>query len=680
MAEIQDYFKDFMQEIYSLSGIERGFDEAIFVERMCDFLVDQAVMPDYANVQYKKDSLGLKVDAYHFDDDLGTLRLIVSHFHTSLETLTQTDSATIFKRPLRFFEKALDHSFFTALEESDPAYQLAREIYFRSDAIKQIKVTIITNSVISNRLKGLESRSIAAVPCHFDIWDLDRLYKLSSSETGTETIVINFKEDIGRSIACLPAHVKSSDCESYLFVLPGEVLAALYEKYDERLLEQNVRTFLQFRGGVNKGMRNTILNQPSMFFAYNNGITATAEGIGLKNERGATYIESLTNLQIVNGGQTTASIYNTLINSKADLSNVHVQVKLTVVPPEDVEQVVPKISEYANTQNKVNAADFFANHPFHLRIEEFSRRLWAPASDGGLKETHWFYERARGQYGTKQANLSSAKKREFLLQNPLNQMLTKTDLAKYEASWDMLPYRVSQGAQKNFVRFADEISKAWDKNEESFSELYFKRLIAKAIIFRSVDKQIMKQEWYAGYKANIVTYTLALLSQRIDAASQVMDLKRIWELQTVPLSVLDEILVMAKTVNDKILDTPKEGMNIGEWCKKQDCWERVKASSAEIGDQISAMLITKSSATERNKDAKQVQRIDNDIAAQTYVMEKGAIYWNGVKSWNDANNVLTPKELGILRVAANKGSIPTSKQSLALLSIERKCVDEGLPS
>ena len=82
-------------------------------------------------------------------------------------------------------------------------------------------------------------------------------------------------------------------------------------------------------------------------------------------------IDSIKDLQIVNGGQTTASLFHTRRSDKADLGEVFVQMKLTVIDDEKSEEVVPRISEFANTQNKVNAADFFSNHPFHVRMESF---------------------------------------------------------------------------------------------------------------------------------------------------------------------------------------------------------------------------------------------------------------------------------------------------------------------
>src|SRR5690606_7208558 len=134
------------------------------------------------------------------------------------------------------------------------------------------------------------------------------------------------------------------------------------------------------------------------FFAYNNGITATADYIDFEEAPDGLKIRKVRNLQIVNGGQTTASLFHTAKKDKADLSGIFVQAKLSVIPEEHVDEIVPLISRFANSQNKVSDADFFANDPFHIEIEELSRSVWTPAIGGTSHATHWFYERARGQY------------------------------------------------------------------------------------------------------------------------------------------------------------------------------------------------------------------------------------------------------------------------------------------
>src|SRR5690606_13438191 len=316
-----------------------------------------------------------------------------------------------------------------------------------------------------------------------------------------------FEDEYGITIPCLSMVDPDSDYKGYLAVVPGDVLAGIYDKYGPRLLERNVRSFLQARGNVNKGIRKTILEEPHRFFAYNNGVSATADDIEFDEENGYS-ISKIRNLQIVNGGQTTASLYYTARKDKADLQGIFVQAKISVIPEEHLEHIVPLISKFANSQNKVNDADFYANDPFHIEIEGLSRTVWAPAVDGSSKQSKWFYERARGQYlDAKSREVTPARKRQFDATFPTRQKFTKTDLAKYENTWMQLPHIVSLGAQKNFNEFTIRLK---ERGRVDVDARYFEHLIAKAIIFSRADRIVHDQN-FGGYKANIVTYTIAFI-------------------------------------------------------------------------------------------------------------------------------------------------------------------------
>ena len=672
------FYTNFMQEIYSEAEVGSKFNEPVFVEKVCDDLVEQAVIENYIQCSFKKENLYLKVDAWSHNENNGVLTLVVSHYRDTLETLTPAKAIQVGKNAIRFFERSLDSNFYQTMEETDLAYPLVRDICLKSASITSLKIVVITNCQTSKLFKGIESIEVQGFPVNFDVWDIERLYRIGSSKTGKEAIEIDFKDEFGECLPCLKAFSETDEYQSYLLVLPGSLLSKLYDKYTERLLEQNVRTFLQFKGKVNKGMRNTIINQPNMFFAFNNGLTATAEDITTLEDHGNTMISKLKNLQIVNGGQTTASIYNTLKKERADLSQVFIQVKLTIVPPEFVETIVPKISEFANTQNKVNAADFFSNSPFHWRFEELSRRVWAPSAEGGLQETHWFYERARGQYMTAKTKLTPAEQKKFEKINPKPQMLTKTDLAKFYNSWEKMPHVVSLGAQKNFGKFADVMTEQWNKDDKPFNELFFKESIAKAILFKELDKKIMKQPWYGGYKANIVTYTISKFRHIIDGKGKLLDLTAIWNNQSLPSELLNNLLDIAAKVNEVIKDTPQHVTNIGEWCKKPDCWENVINTHVPLTDAVESMLIDPIVAKEQRKEAATVQGIDNGIEAQKYVFDKTDKYWKSMQAWNKTSFALSHKEKSILDLAAAIPiKIPTEKQCLSLLDVEKKALEEG---
>ncbi|HXN66204.1 MAG TPA: AIPR family protein [Bradyrhizobium sp.] len=421
------------------------------------------------------------------------------------------------------------------------------------------------------------------MPIAFHIWDVSRLHRLRTSKGAKEPINIDLVEMWGKGILCLPAHLNTAEYHSFLLVMPGKLIADLYARYSSRLLEQNVRSFLQARAAVNKGIRETILNDPKMFFAYNNGITATAASVTVKEADDGLRMTGIEDFQIVNGGQTTASLFHTRRKDKANLDNVFVQVKLSIVSPELSETVVPKISEYANTQNRVNAADFFSNHPFHVRMEEISRRMWAPAADGGQRETKWFYERARGQFADAQAKLTAGETRRFLAEYPKNQMFTKTDLAKYENVWDENPRFVNLGAQKNFSRYAERISEEWKEDADRFGDDYYRRVIARAIVFKRAEKIISEQRWYAGgYRANIVAYSIALIGFCIAEERKSLDFQKIWQRQGVDPFLYDAIGRVGRLVQDDLTSPPEKTSNISEWAKRDACWQRLMSRRPEV--------------------------------------------------------------------------------------------------
>jgi len=673
----EEFFHDYMQSIYSSSEAQNNYKEVQFTERVCDFLVDQAIIENYAAVSYKKTTTGIRVDAYDYSET-GELTLIILDYRLQPETLTTTDIEKNFKRVIKFFTKSLDHTFHQGLDESDQGFNVAREIYTYSSDFRKIKFILVSNAQLSKRVDTVTSKSVENIPCFFDVWDLGRIQQLEESGKSREDMIVDFSDFESGGLPCLPAFTGKNTYESYLLAIPGDQIASLYDDYGERLLEQNVRTFLQFRGKVNKGMRNTINNEPEMFFAFNNGITATAEEVLTVTDEKLVKITGIKNLQIVNGGQTTASLFNSQQKNRADLAEVYVQVKLTVIPPEKTEEIVPKISEYANTQNKVSAADFFSNHPYHLRIENISRRLWAPSPDGGLRDTHWYYERVRGQYANAQTNFTPTQKKKFLIQNPRKQMFTKTDLAKFEGSWDMAPHTVSLGAQKNFVLFANNIAKGWEKNEKQYNELYFKELIAKAILFRFLDKTLMKQTWYGGYKANIVTYTLGRFSQLINEMNKFIDFESIWKSQALTVATQQCLHELAELVNETIQDTPEGITNVTEWCKKEGCWDKVKKIDYTLSDSLISELIGKDEQKNKEKSANATQKIDNGIEAQQYVLEKGASYWGEILEWGKTANLLISKDHGVLKVAAMiPNRFPNEKQSLAIVDIENRMIEEG---
>ena len=680
MDEIDEFYRNFRQEILARADSNEDYIVSEFVAHVSEYLVESGEIENFDYCPYKAER-GSRVDGYNFVEEDGVLNLFVADYRYSeeLSSLTKQDIDAAFNRLENFFLNTLKPDFYPRLEETSPGYGLAHEIYARRYEFSKVRLFLLSNGLLSNRIQAIDNSHSNGFELSYNVWDISRLYRLISSGS-PEPIVIDLIESFGQTLPCLPAHLDTNSYQSYLMAMPGSMLAKLYGEYGARLLERNVRCFLQFRGNVNKGIRNTIKNDPEMFFAYNNGITATAEGVDIDESNGSHRISKLFNLQIVNGGQTTASIFSAWKKDKIDLEKIFVQVKLSIVDPVLSDEVVPRISEYANSQNKVNAADFFANHPYHRRMQEFSRRIWAPLKEGQLRQFKWFYERAHGQYLDAQAHLTSGDKKKFIGEFPKDQVFTKTDLAKFEHAWKNCPHTVSKGAQKNFVAFASDIGKRWEEEEQYFNELYFKHAVARAIVFRTMEKLIMKQPWYGGgYRAQIVVYSISWLAEKVSKMKMSIDFSKIWEKQKISDVFYKTLEDVSYRVQQVITDTPETVSNVTEWCKREGCWLKVKAFDMDLSKEFITELVGKDEIYADYKDAKKIQKIDDGITCQNRVLEIGAAKWKELSEFGISNRSLNEKDMGILQVAVKMpNKIPTESQCKHLIKLLAKLEEDGL--
>lgn len=614
-------------------------------------------------------------------DSEGILSVMICAFQESREptTINATDVKRLFSHLAGFLSAVHQPEFCSRLPKGSPSAGLADTILTTWSTITKVKLILITNAIYSARTDAVPAGKIGDVPATYNIWDLSRFHRYESSGQAREDLVINFQEDYGSSVPALAASKSGDDLESYLMVIPGPQLAEIYDKWGARLLESNVRSFLQARGKVNQGIRDTIKLQPTMFFSYNNGLSATADSVETEAGPDGLRITSAKNLQIVNGGQTTASIHAAKRLSPESLADVYVQMKLTVVPSEFSEEVVPKISQYANSQNRVSVADFFSNHPFHIRIEEYSRRILAPAIENTNRETKWFYERARGQYLVERAKRSDAERRRFDIEFPKTQLFTKTDLAKAELSFRAMPDTVSKGAQKNFAEFSRQIGDLWTKHANRFDETWYRRLIAKLIVFRHLEKTVTRQEWYlGGYRANIVTYAIAKLVTDADQIGLLVNLDEVWKAQAVP-NDLDQALLRSAEEASAVLSEPILGIkNISEWAKKQPCWEILKQRQIEYGRSLRDCLVQPDEAKAVEREGRRDAALVSGIEAQTKVVSEGGDFWSRLRAWGAANRMFSPKDDGVLKTCAMiPNRLPSERQCIAALEILERAKLDG---
>ena len=662
-----------------------GFSDDAFAEVAAERLEEANEITNFEPCRYRSPNGRLGIDGYSFDAADDSLRafIVLRGEPGKISPLIKTEADGIFRKLIAFLKEAVTGKFERSLDDNHPARDFAEQLFESRKGVARIRAYLLSDCLLSAKVKDWPEGEIEGIPVDFHIWDVGRFFRAASSDIGLDDVTVDFREgQFGdpKGIPCLAASTPGSPYDAFLCVLPADLLGDIYERYGSRLLEGNVRAFLTAKGKINQGIRSTLLRVPEMFFAYNNGIAAIASDALIEKTESGHRLISATNLQIVNGGQTTASIENVQRNDKqAEVERAFVPMKLAVVTGEASARMVEDISRYANSQNKVSDADFFANHPFHQRLEQMSRRMWAPPRRGKQYQTRWYYERARGQYLNEFARLTMAQRERLKLEIPKDQLVTKTDLARCELTWQERPFNVSAGAQIVTNEFAKRISEGWKSDADAFSEEYFRNAIARLIVFRTTEKLVSSQPWYVvGFRSIIVSYAIARLAALIGSAgSPVLDLRRIWQEQEAYPELIDMLLVIAEDVAAYLVEEGKI-RNVTQWVKRQSCWEDVKKSRISMLPQFSATLVSADEMQASLRSSRALRQVDSGIDDQTAVANLGSGYWLALLAWAGANGIVGESDARIIRGAAGvTENFPTDKQSKRLLSVKKRCEDEG---
>lgn len=660
MSKSIETFYENLQQSVLLASSGEGYEQppaSAFTDYMFDVLVDAGEVESPQLAAYE--ARGARASGFEISEDGSTLHLFLTDYLESenIQGLAKADLAKHFKRMSEFINQVCD-GLWRKLEDSSLAWEMAQQIHRSWTDIAELRFTVLTNAELRTDVPSLPE--FAGRRVHTAVWDIDRLFKLDSSGRIQEQIEINVEEIWGEPLACLGPHGDSDSYESYLLAIPGDFLAEIYELYGPRLLELNVRSFLQARGKINKGIQQTIANEPARFFAYNNGISMTAAKVKLVDLcDGRPGISNISDLQIVNGGQTTASLHYAKVKNKANLSDLVVEAKLSVVAKDKRDDLVAQISKFANSQNRINMADFTSNDSFHVELERVARTVWAPPRRNTNHMTRWFYERARGQYADAHAReRTPAKQREFKKIHPPNQKFTKTDLAKFENTWDQLPWVVAYGAEKNFREFMLRLDK---RGRFKPTSDYFEKLVAKAILFRSADNIIGKLA-LGGYRSQTVTYTLAKL---FNVTGQRIDLDAVWRAQELPAAITGALEDLAPRVHATILRAAGT-RNVSEFAKKEDCWKAVVDVDWTPSITLHGHLIDSSRPGPKVNDSIGEILTDEEEAAKRQVEEVPAETWFELSRWAKQTENLQSWERSLafsLGRNASAGKSPSRKQA-----------------
>ena len=567
--QVFDDFKTPEASIYVNDTIGRVFEKELSdIEQFKEDLDDQLMMADspkdqltemiigyiqgvgdvnQVNICSYRAKNGVAIDAWGFngDEDMTTIDLFLTLYIDPADSnkISLGELDRHFNWLQRFYDQSLSGSIFPKIEENRSDLFQVASLINKTPNIDRIRLFILTNAIMPSNYDKSNIELDTGTNCEFYVWDAKRVMQQDHIISGRNPIVVDFEGDYN----CIKMPDVSDSVSCYLCIIPGMVLSQVYHKYHQQILEMNVRTFLQFKGASNKGIRDTLIGhkatpaekrkgicdadpEPDMFFAYNNGISATASEVKL-NEEG-TAITRIKSWQIVNGGQTTAAISAVLGMKDIDISQlaqVYVAMKISVIKnKENLPDIVPKISRYANTQSAVKKSDFNINEEFLVELEQRSREEWVLNSSGN-PVSKWFFERTRGQYLDKAKRQSNGSKteREFYAEYPKNQMFDKTTLSKFMIAWDQNPASVCKGGENNYGIFFERMKQAGIR----FDKIRYHRTIAKVILFKAIDAYYGKDGIaLPGYKSNMVAYTVSLLSY---VSNKALDLDTIWREQCV---------------------------------------------------------------------------------------------------------------------------------------------------
>ena len=574
---LDDFLAETRAEIATQMSEGSPFAELVFCEVVMQHLVDVGMTfePVICHYQGKVGNANLRLSGYAISDDTDQLDLFVS-LYEGFETLTPVqdqNSKTAAQQCVRFLELCATGRLTDKLDPSSDAHSLAltiREIY---DSLEQVRVFVLTDGIAKS--KSFRPRDVGGKSVRLEVMDIERLFRHRSEGKPRDELVVDFNEVSGSPLPCVFVPGETGDYDYALTAIPGEALRYVYEKFGPRLLEANVRSFLSIKAkGVNAGIQGTLRSAPERFMAFNNGIVLVADEMKLARAKdGAPGIVWLRGMQIVNGGQTTASIYFAKRKyPETDLSKVRVPAKIIVMKEEDPakeEALVSDISRFANSQNAVRQSDLSANKPFHVNVERLSLTVYCPDGIG-----RWFYERATGSYNTLLSREGATPARPKALKEsvPISRKITKTELAKYLMAWDIKPDVVSQGTQKCFDRFMTGLGEAEAAGKLLVPDpIFFKALVAKALVFKAVHKTA--RPLVSAFLANVAAYTVAVVVQ---SYRETFDLERVWRNQGVSPQLVKQIEIWAREVNERLHETAN-GKMISEWAKRPECREAMFA-------------------------------------------------------------------------------------------------------
>ena len=692
-----DAHSQFRRELLEEARHDDGFiSEESFLDRVLPELVDAKLIDseEVNHCLYSSEEYG-KINAFTFNESGERLQVFVvsdsSVIDLSIEDLQVTQKSFYeksFSAALALIKKTQKGHLSDQIQDSSP-YGLLQSHLRSSETLAGIDVVeiILISSHLTIEPRG-EEPSLKRMTFDDDEYeisysdgrtqqkkkvivaktlvDLNYLFDVRVAKSGEYALEVDFEKYFGQPIEVIQAANEES-FESFLCVLPAVGLAKLYRRESSRLLEKNVRSFLQFRG-VNKGMKETIRNEPHRFIAFNNGITITATGKVVESTSDKIFLSSLTDFQIVNGGQTTASLY---FASKEGLniSEINVMAKINVVrnlTEQELDDLVSDISLYSNSQSKVSRVDLKSRNAELEKIKSLSKSVLPPNGD------KWFFEKSRGEYGTL-VKLSGGNKKKKDKEYPSNRRFSKEVLGKIYTAWGQTPHLVRRGGEKVFRVFIEEISgNGLDKKPKTIDRDFYEELIARIIIFRSMEKLHGTRANAIGQlRSSVIPYSLAALYKLFSKGKNsphFFDMEKVWKEQKLSPTLSQGLYDLMVLMNDLIKKYAKSD-DFGEYAKKEDLWLEIEKSK-ELKDWLSSSdaVVLKEAYTKKKKSKSRGLTVDFDTLVKAgHLFGLGKEFYGRISS-NETINFSETEKRRISKIVAafypRRGSVGSPEEEV----------------
>ena len=652
------------------NGIEDGqiwkeLYKTELASRIIEYMIDNGEVgaPELCRFQKTK----ARITAYDYNSDAESLDLFYLIKADNLASnINREKIHKGFEYLVTFYNEAMESKLFRgqSIDINDEISEVADLIKSTRGKINQLRLYIITDGLTEpSSIPEAEESEEEEFLYEYNVWDIQRIFQQYQINSGKTRVEIDFQNLFKRELQCIKMVDDNPTVDSYLTIIPGTILASIYKRYSQALLEKNVRTFLQFKGKVNKNIRKTLREQPNMFFSYNNGISTTASKVEIREMGRASFITKIYDWQIVNGGQTTASISALMNDKKVNLNQVYVPMKLSVIHDKpNYNSIVKDISTFANSQTAIKNSDFTANDPYLIELENMSRNIFVPGNNY-YTGSKWFFERMRGQYIDCKEQLNKVDSDAFMRTYPKEHKITKTDIAKIESAWNRTPYDACRGAEQCYKLFATSIK----RNRPLVTESYYTKLISKCIIFNKID-EIVSSQSQRGYKAHMNVYILSAISYLSDGK---LDFNYIWErhkLQDELVAKIEELVpIVWKHLTSTDMMTTS---NVSAWSRKTECWDKLKSKLTQT---------VKLHACLEQPDYYSSNNTSCDNNQQSIVNEMMSIesnYWFSLVEWAKSHNSLTPMEI---KTARNYGTYKSRGKKLSYKEAEnaKRIIDKA---